>query len=72
MSETRKTLFVSAETWEKLFGKTIEKSSVIEIRVHPIIKSDEMFLLSDAPDNTIDWFVYAKNVRSPDGKKEER
>ena len=69
MSETRKTLFVSSETWERLFGKTIEKSSVIEIRVHPIIKADEMFLLSDAPDN---WFVYSKNVLSPDGKKEER
>ena len=69
MSETRKTLFVSSETWEKLFGKTTaEKSSVIEMRVHPIIQADEMFLLSDAPDN---WFVYAKNVRSPDGKKEE-
>ena len=69
MSETRKTLFVSSETWERLFGKTIVKSSVIEIRVHPIIKADEMFLLSDVPDN---WLVYAKNVRSPDGKKEER
>ncbi len=69
MSETRKTLFVSSETWERLFGKTIEKSSVIEIRVHPIIKADEIFLLSDAPDN---WLVYAKNVRSPDGKTEER
>ena len=68
MSETRKTLFVSSETWEKLFGKTTEKSSVIEIQAHPGIQADEMFLSSDVPDN---WFVYAKNVRSPDGKKEE-
>ncbi len=66
MIETRKTLFVSSETWEKLFGKTTEKSSVIEIQAHPGIQADEMFLLSDAP---YDFFVYVKKVRPPDGKE---